>query len=231
MAHEHGRRTGAILRDERALLLVANAIPLLAYATGSLSFLAALLAYLLEPPIVGAGLAAKLLVLDEPTGERSRRLATLDREWLAGPATVTTWNLRLVARYVGVYALVALFVYGAVALALVTMAASSSASGGFETVSTAWLALVLVGFALEHLWDLGAFLGGHDGRRGDPEAVVDQARLTVHRLYLTSVLFVVFGAMAGLAAVDVVPTLALASFAATKAGVDLLYLPHTGLRA
>lgn len=227
MAHGRVERARVGDREERVLLVLANVLPLVAYASGSLLFLEALLLYLLEPPIVAVAIALRLLVVDDPASADSRRLLAIGPDWLVRPVAITTWNLARAAKHAGTYLLAFAFVYGLLVVLFLSLVDAAASLPGFDALPLASVVLVALGFAQRPLRDLGQFLWTRGERRADPDALCSWSRLEVHRLLVLSVCFGVFGT-AATTLLEQYPALALVAFAAVKTAVDLLYQPRVG---
>lgn len=213
----------ATARWERWALVVGNALPVLAYAAGALPFLEAFLAFLLEPPIVGLAMAAKLALVEPPAGEESSALLTVDSDWLASPLRVTAWGLRRAAAHLAVFVGIFVLFYGLTVGMLLTVVASDVPTiAGVDALSAASLALLALGFVVGRAFDLAQFVAGYDGRRSDTERVRRRSRLELHRLYLLNLVFALVGVTA-LTVAAAAPTLALGGFVGVKTLLDLRY--------
>lgn len=210
---------GATDRRDGALLVVGNALPVVAVATGWLSIGEAFLAYLLEVPIAGLALGIALLV-GTPSSSRQPS-AAVDDDWAARLLDVRRWNVLAAVSALAGFGVTMLVLVGS-AIVFVTLVHNESGAAPFSaTVSGLTVGTAACGLLVVHLRDLASFLvdpprGVTDGElRARFDVLAWRVSLIVFAFLLAAALTNVF--------VLAVPTVLLVLFAVIKTVVDLLF--------
>lgn len=166
-----------------ALVLGANLLPVVAYATGSLLLVELFATYVLETVVAVLAVGARRLVVGSP-GDDGRRRVRIEPAWLPSRVVVTISSLAGAVRVVawGLVLLGVAFLFLGVLAGPVLLYGQGVASP--ERLSFRWIATAALGLVVLRVVDFGRFLADGGPSTATVSDVDDRLSLVLTRCWI-----------------------------------------------